>query len=141
MGIITITERDIKASIIVTPAWYRVRIDATNEKTAKSGTSQNHFMEGTVLFDGDTGDTKFAGVPTPKSWLFNEGYIALAVGFLEVCGANVGGKGGRFNLEDAVGKEIDIFIENDLYDGRTVNKINHKYRKPNPNVTAVETTA
>ena len=27
-------------------------------------------------------------------------------------------------------KDIDIFIENGVYEGRTVNKINHKYRLP-----------
>lgn len=126
--IINISERDIKRGIIVDPAWYRVRMENVGEKTAKSGTSQNFPMEGTILFNADNGDTKFAGVPTPAGWLFNEGAIGFAVGFLKSCGANVGEKGGRFDLEDAIGKELDIFIENGTWESRTVNKINHKYR-------------
>lgn len=131
MPIINITPRDILRAKIVTPAWYRVKIEDLGQKTAKSGTSQNYPVEGTIMFNADNGSKEFAGVPTPASWLFNDGAISFAVPFLEACGANVDpSTGGRFDLSDAVGKEIDVFIENDTYEGRTVNKINHKYRKP-----------
>ena len=62
--------------------------------------------------------------------------MGFAVGFLQACGADIGPKGGRFDLGDAVGKEIDVFVENGVYEGRTVNKINHKYRVPNKDVVA-----
>lgn len=137
MPIVTITERDILRGKIVEPAWYRVKVEEVGEKTAKSGMSQNYPVEGTILFNGDNGSVEYAGVPTPNGWLFNEGAMGFAVGFLAACGANVGAKGGRFELADAVGKEIDVFIENGTWEGRTVNKINHKYRKPNPEVVAV----
>lgn len=130
MPIINITERDIKRGTIVEPSWYRVRVDEVGEKTAKSGTSQNFPIEGTILFNADNGSTQYAGTPTPNGWLFNEGAIGFAVPFLKACGAEVGNSGGRFELQDAVGKELDVYIENGTWEGRTVNKINHKYRAP-----------
>lgn len=138
MTMINITEKDVKRGVIVEPAWYRVRIDSVGEKTSKSGTSQNYPIEGTILFNGDSGNTKYAGTPTPNGWLFNDGAIGFAVGFLVACGADEEKikNGGRFNLEDAVGKEIDVWIENGTWDGRTVNKVPHKYRRPKPEVTA-----
>ena len=35
------------------------------------------------------------------------------------------------------GHEIDVFVENDTYQGRLVNRVNHKYRAPKPDVTAM----
>ena len=132
MPMISITQRDILRNKIVTPAWYRVRVDDAGEKTAKSGTSQNYPMEGTILFNADNGSTEFAGVPTPVNWMFNEKAIGFAVDFLKACGAEVSTTGGRFELGDSVGKEIDIFFDNGVYEGKIQNQINHKYRAPKP---------
>ncbi len=129
MPLITITAKDIKRGIIVEPAWYAVRVDSVDDKTSKSGSSQNFVMEGEILYNADTGDTKYSGTPTPQGWLFNEKAISFAIPFLQACGATVDANGGRFELADAVGKVLDIFIENGTWEGRTVNKINHKYRK------------
>lgn len=136
MPMITVTSRDILKGKIVEPAWYRVKIEEVGEKTAKSGLSQFFPCEGTILFNADNGSTEFAGVPTPQGWGFSELAPGFVIGFLKACGANVGDEGGRFELSDAVGKEIDVFIENGQYEGRTVNKINHQYRTPNPDVKA-----
>lgn len=137
MPMINITERDMLRSTIVEPSWYRVRVDSVGEKTAKSGTSQNFPIEGTILFNGDTGDTRFAGVPTPSSWLFNEGAISFAADFIAaITGQPMSKKGGRFMLEDSIGKELDVFIENSTWEGRSQNKINHKYRAPKSDVVA-----
>ena len=136
MPIINITERDLLRGKIVEPSWYRVRIDSVEERTSSKGDSQNYIMEGTILFNADTGDTTYANVPTPPGWNFNEKAIGFTVGFISACGGQIGPKGGRFELADSIGKEIDIFVENDVYEGRTVNKIKHKYRVPNMDVTA-----
>lgn len=126
---IEISERDILRSKIVTPSWYRVRIDSVGQKIAASGTSTNFPLEGTIICDADSGDKSFAGVPTPANWMFNSSAIGLAVGFLEALGVEVK-PGMRLELKHAEGKEVDVFIENGLYQGRTQNVINHKYRKP-----------
>lgn len=132
MPLITISAKDVKRGIIVEPGWYVVEVESVNGKTSNSGTSQNFIMEGSIIKHADTGDTKYAGVPTPQGWLFNEKAISFAIPFLAACGANVGESGGRFELEDSVGKKLEIFIENGVWEGRTVNKINHKYRALSP---------
>jgi hypothetical protein len=50
-------------------------------------------------------------------------------GFLEALGYEVKA-GARFDIAACAGKEIDAFIENNEYEGRISNRINHKYRKP-----------
>ena len=126
---IEISEKDILRSRIVTPAWYRVKIESVGQKMAASGTSTNFPLEGTILYDADNGDKTFAGVPTPANWMFNSSAIGLAVEFLKALGTEVR-PNMRVELKNAEGKEIDIFIENGLYQGRAQNVINHKYRAP-----------
>lgn len=127
MPIIEISEKDILRGKIITPSWYRVKIDSVGQKMAASGTSTNYPVEGTIVQDSDSGDKTFAGCPTPGSWNFNDKAIGFAIPFLESLGVTVT-PGMRVDLKAAEGKEIDVFIENDMYDGRVVNRINHKYR-------------
>lgn len=125
---IEFTEKDILRSKIVTPGWYRVRVVATGEKVAKSGVSVNHMMEGVIIKHADTGATEFAGVPTPANWMFNSQAIGQAVGFVEAVAKQKVTPGMRVNLEDTVGKELDIFFDNGTYNNQIQNQINHKYR-------------
>jgi len=127
MPIITITERDILRGKIVEPAWYRVKIDEVGERTTKSGDSQFYPVEGTILFNADTGDETYKNVPSPAGWGFSEKAMGFVIGFLQACGAEIV-PGKRYDLSQAAGKEIDVYIENGIYEGRTVNRINHKYR-------------
>lgn len=145
MPIIEISEKDFLRGVVVPPAWYRVRIDEVSEAISSNGGSMNYPIEGTILFNGDTGATKFtdsegkernlAGVPTPY-WNLNSKAMGFAIGLLEALGATPE-PGKRVDLNAAKGKEIDLFIENDTYQGRLVNRTNHKYRKPRPDVQAV----
>jgi len=102
-------------------------------KASEKGPSTNYPVEGTILFNGDTGETSQAGIPL--DWNFNSKAIGFAVGFLEAFGVEVKA-GTRFNLKSAEGREVDVFVENDTYQGRVVNRVNHKYRKPRPDVKA-----
>jgi hypothetical protein len=126
MPIITVTDKDILRGKVVTPGWYRVKVDAVGEALASSGKTTNYPVEGTIVKNSDDGSTDFAGVPTPPTWMFNSGYISKAEGFI----VSLGGQwnAGRIDLGAAAGKEIDVFIENELYQGSMVNRINHKYR-------------
>lgn len=145
MPIIEISEKDFLRGVIVEPAWYRVRIDDVAEALSANGNSMNYTVDGTILFNGDTGATKYtnsegkevkiAGVPTPY-WNFNSKALGFAIGFLEALGAQPE-PGKRVELAAAKGKEIDLYIENDTYQGRLVNRTNHKYRKPRADVQAV----
>lgn len=136
MPLITFTPRDMMRGHIVTPAWYRVRIDTVGEAPAKAsekGPSTNYPVEAIILFNGDNGDKTFEGVPL--DWNFNSKAIGFAVGFLAAFGVDVQA-GARFDLKAAEGREIDVYVENDTWQGRLVNRCNHKYRKPKDDVQA-----
>jgi len=133
MPTIEFGDRDILRGKVVEVAWYRMRIESVGEALSKDGGSTNYPIEGTILFNGDTGDTRFAGVPV--DWNFNSKAIGFAVGFLSAFGATVVAHK-RFELGNAAGKEIDVFVENDTWQGRLINRVNHKYRTPKPEVTA-----
>ena len=136
MAFIQFSDRDLLRGKIVEPAWYRVRIESVGEAPAKQsekGPSTNYPVEATILFNGDNGDTTYAGVPV--DWNFNSKAIGFAVGFLAAFGVEVK-SGTRFDLKSAEGREVDVFVENDVYQNRQVNRVNHKYRAPRPEVQA-----
>lgn len=137
MPIVEFSQRDLLRGKVVTPAWYRVLINSVGEAPAKAsekGPSTNYPVEATIKFNGDTGSTEFKDVPV--DWNFNSKAIGFAVGFLQSLGVDVQA-GKRFDLKAAEGMEIDVFVENDTYQNRTVNRVNHKYRPIRPDVTAV----
>lgn len=136
MAMIQFTERDLMRGKIVTPAWYRVKIETVGEAPAKQsekGPSTNYPVEATILFNGDNGDKEFAGVPL--DWNFNSKAIGFAVGFLAAFGVEVK-SGMRFDLKAAEGREVDVYVENDTWQNRLVNRVNHKYRAPREDVQA-----
>lgn len=137
MPIVQFSDRDLLRGKLITPGWYRVRIDSVGEAPAKDqskGPSTNYPVEGTVLFNGDNGSTEFANVPI--DWNFNSKAVGFAVGFLKSFGVEVK-PNTRFDLKSAEGRELDVFIENDTYNNRLVNRVNHKYREPRTDVTPV----
>jgi len=137
MPVISFSERDLMRGKIITPAWYRVKIETIGEAPAKQsekGPSTNYPVEATILFNGDSGDVEYAG--TPLDWNFNSKAIGFAVGFLQSFGVEVKA-GTRFDLKSAEGREVDVFVENDTWQGRLVNRVNHKYRTVRADVTPV----
>lgn len=126
--IIEFSSDDLLRGKIITPGWYRVKIGSVRDALSKAGDSTNYILEGRVLHNADDGSVEFAGVPTPY-WNFNSKAKGFMVGFFQALGQEVK-DGVRFELKHAEGKEIDVFIENDMFEGRLVNRINHKYRQP-----------
>lgn len=132
MPIIEFSKKDILRGVILSPAWYRCKIDETGEKLASKGNSMNYTMSATVIRNADNGDEGKAEKPitgVPLDWNFNSKAIGFMVGFFEALGQEVS-EGKRFDLDAAVGEIIDIYVENDMWEGRTVNRVNHKYRVP-----------
>lgn len=130
MPVISFSDKDLLRGKVITPAWYRVRIDSIGETASKApekGPSTNYPVEATILFNADNGDKEFEGVPL--DWNFNSKAIGFAVGFLKAFGIEVK-SGTRFNLSSAENRELDVFVENDTYQNRLVNRVNHKYREP-----------
>lgn len=126
MPFITFGDRDLLRGKVVEPAWYRVKIESVGEKPSSDGGSTNYPVEATIIRNADNGDTTFTMVPL--DWNFNSKAVGFAVGFLQAFGVEVKA-GVRFDLNAAAGQELDVFVENDVYQGRTVNRVNHKYRK------------
>jgi hypothetical protein len=127
MPFIDFSEKDLLRGKIVEPAWYLVTIDNIGEAPSKDGGSTNWPVEGTIVKNADSGDTAFANVPI--DWNFNSKAKGFAVGFLNAFGVTVNSTQ-RFDLSKAVGKQIEMFIENDTWNGRMKNQVNHKYRTP-----------
>jgi hypothetical protein len=137
MPIVEFSQRDLLRGKTVTPAWYRLKIESVGEAPAKQsekGPSTNYPVEGTILFEGDTGATDFTGVPV--DWNFNSKAVGFAVGFLESLGVKVEA-GKRFDLKAAEGMQLDVYVENDMWQNRLVNRVNHKYRPIRSEVTAI----
>lgn len=129
MALIEITATDLLRDKIVDPAWYRLKINSTGEwAPTKDGQSNNCIIECVVQFDADTGDATFAGVPI--SLMFNDkpGARPFIMGYLRALGVNV--EAGRIDLAAADGADIDAYVENETFEGRVRNRVNHKYRAP-----------
>jgi hypothetical protein len=127
MSILDLTQKDVMRGVPVDPpGWYTVKITNVGEGVpSKAGDSTNISFDGEILKNADSGDTKFAGFPTPN-WMFNSKAPGFAVGLLRACGENV--EVGRVNLKVVEGKTLDVFIKQEEYQGRMVSKVDHQYR-------------
>ena len=123
--LISFTERELLRGKVVPPAWYRMRIESIGEAPSKDQGSTNYPVEGIIEFDAATGDKEHAGVPI--AWNFNSKALGFAVGFFESLGQKVE-PGVRLDLKGAEGKSLDVFVENGEWQGRILNRVNHKYR-------------
>lgn len=124
--IIQFGDRDLLRGKVVTPAWYLVRIEGVGEKNSADGGSTNYPVEGTIIKNADDGTTDFAN--TPLDWNFNSKAIGFAVGYLAAFGLTAE-SGKRYDLSATAGKFVEIFVENDTWQGRVINRVNHKYRQ------------
>lgn len=122
---VSFSSRDLLRGKIITPDWYRVKIESVGEQPSKDGSSTNYPVEATIIRNAETGDETLAGMPI--EWMFNSKAIGFARGFLEALGVSLEADR-NYELSQAAGEEIEIFIENDTWQGRTVNRVNHKYR-------------
>lgn len=121
------TETDLLRSKIVTPAWYRLLLGMVSEWTpTKDGASNNCTIEGVIQFNADNGDTEYAGVPVTLQFNDKPKARGFIEGFLRGLGVDV--EAGRYDLSKAEGQMIDAFVENETFEGRIRNRINHKYR-------------
>jgi hypothetical protein len=124
--IIEFSDRDMNRGKVIDPAWYLVKIENIGEAPSRDGGSTNYPVEGIIIKNADNGDAKFAD--TIIEWNFNSKAIGFAVGFLKALGIDVKA-GARFDLANAIGHNVEVFIENGEWQGRIVNRVNHKYRE------------
>ncbi len=128
MPVIDFSQDDLLRGKLVTPGWYVVELGAFTQKLAKSGESNNYIFEDSkIVKNAETGSEEFAGVPLNILFSGHPKAKGFMVGFFSALGADIK-PGSRLNLENAAGKQIEVFVDNDIYEGRTVNRINHQYR-------------
>ncbi len=125
MPMIELSDRDMNMGKVIEPGWYTILIESVGEAPSKDGGSTNYPVEGKIVKNAETGSEAFKDVTL--MWNFNSKAIGFAVGFLQAFGVDV--KAGRWELNNAVGKYLDVFVENGEYNGRIVNRVNHKYRQ------------
>ena len=125
---VSFSPEDLKRGQVFEPDWYRVHINSIEAATSKDGGSTNYLVKGVVLKNASNGNEKYKDYPTPY-WNFNSKAMGFTQGFFRALGVEIEA-GVRYDLEAMSGKDIDVMIENDTYNGALVNRINHKYRAP-----------
>jgi hypothetical protein len=102
---LNITPQDVKATKLVRPGWYNVRINEVKEELAKDKESTNIVVD--VL--GAEGDAD--GVPI-KNW-FSEKFPQGGISFVKACGGSVSEDQGvdpSFDWERQAGKVVKAHI-------------------------------
>lgn len=126
MPIVSFSADDMKRGTILTPGWYLMDILDVGEGPSKDGGSTNYPVDGRVVKNAETGSEEFKGVPI--TWMFNSKALGFSKGFLMALGVDLEADK-RYDLANAKGMQIEVFVENDTYQGRLVNRVNHNYRK------------
>jgi hypothetical protein len=127
MTFVEFSDSDLLRNKLCDPAWYTLEIGEVGPWTpSKDQQSNNCLIEAVVIRNSDNGTEDFKGVPVTIQ--FNDKVKARGFieGFLKSLGVDV--QPGRYSLKAAQGEQVDAFIENETYEGRTRNRINHKYR-------------
>ncbi len=128
MATISFSDSDRLRNKVVDPAWYTLDIQGHRDwSPTKDGQSNNCHMECVIERNADNGDTEFAGVPIELQFNDKPKAKGFIEGFLRGLGVDIQSNV-RYDLNSAIGKKVEAFVENDTYNGRLVNKVNHKYR-------------
>lgn len=125
--LIEFSDSDLLSSKIVQPGWYKVSIDDVEERASNDGTSTNAWIKGHIICNDDTGNTDDNGVPTPYLWMINSKGAFAAVGLFSSIGMEIKA-GSRANTSALKGKEVVMFIGNELYKGKMQNCVTGQYR-------------
>jgi hypothetical protein len=125
---VSFSDSDMLRNKIVEPAWYVLDIQAHRTWTpTKDGQSNNCHFETVIEKNADSGSTDFSGVPIELQFNDKPKAKGFIEGFLRGLGVDIQ-PNARYDLNAAAGKKIEAFIENDTYNGRLINRCNHKYR-------------
>lgn len=125
MPIVSFNDKELLRGKVIEPGWYVMNIISVGEAPSKDGNSTNFPVEGVIVKNADNGSEAFAG--TPVDWMFNSKAMGFSVGFLQGLGVEVEANK-RYDLAMAAGRQLEVYIENDTYQGRMVNRVPHKYR-------------
>lgn len=131
---ITFSNDDLKKNTVVPPAWYKVHIISATDSASRDGNSINTWLVGEIICSSDTGSTEFAGVPTPKFWMFNSKATFRLLPLLDALGIKPK-KDEKFDTAFLNDKIVDVFIGTEMGKnadkqptGAMVNCITGQYR-------------
>jgi hypothetical protein len=128
MTMVSFSDSDLLRNKVVEPAWYLLDIQEHRTWTpTKDGQSNNCHFECVIEKNADNGSQDFANVPIELQFNDKPKAKGFIEGFLRGLGVDIQSNA-RYDLKMAVGKKIEAFIENDNYNGRLINRCNHKYR-------------
>lgn len=139
MPLVGYTKRELLRDKLVNPAWYLVLIETIGEWTlSKDKGSQNMVVEGTIIKNADDGTTEFKDVPIGGmgSWNFNTKAMGFSLGLVKATAKQLGinpeeiDEKTRIEFKHLEGKLVEVFVDNDQFEGRMKNKVTHKYREP-----------
>lgn len=106
---------DLLRGKIVDPGWYDAKVYDIKEYAAASDGSQNWDIHLRII------DGPFDGVPIKRT--FNEKAPGFAIKYAEAFGFKTDPNGGEIPLMNTNGKNVRIYIKNELYNGRMTNKV------------------
>lgn len=126
--IVSFTDSDLLRNKIVPVSWYRLDLKTVSEwSPTKNGDSNNCVIEAVILKDADTGDDANAGVPVTLQFNDKPKARGFIEGFFRALGVDIQANS-RYDMQSVAGKQVEAFVENEEYEGRIRNRVNHKYR-------------
>jgi len=124
MALFDFTPEDVARGAILQPGWYTLEVKKVEDGIAKSSGNPKVTVTFSCLDGKDHDGNDAVGVPLVTT--FSPGAPGFAIDFCNALGANIGkeGKAGiRIDMESCGGKRLQGFVKNDVYEGKTQNKV------------------
>ena len=118
----TVTREDLLRSKTLDPGWYKATIKKIWQEPSNAGDSTNTWAEFSVV-EGPAQKDNSNPQGTPLRRCFSEKAPGMIVPFLVAMGAKVTENGGTFDVEKGVGRDILVYNENKMYEGRMLNNV------------------
>lgn len=118
------TREDLLKGRAMEPGWYPCECTGHEETLSKEDKSTNWNFK-LIVLDGTTEQQSGKDVGgTPLYRLFNEKGMGFADKFIEVVtGHPPNEEGGEFDPDEAKGKKMLVYVKNETYNGRLVNRV------------------
>jgi len=130
--LVEFSKKDIKRNTILTPAYYKVRVEGHEAKLAAKQDSTNHMVELCVLQNMETGDTEECA-DVPVMAFFNSKAIGMAIPFINAIANSpeeeITEAGQRFDFDAAQGRMAEVLIKPELRDNNMQNSVTNQWRK------------
>ena len=126
MPIINFSKADLTSGEIISPGWYKVEVISLITKPPKTGGDSLNYVPRFRIIDKSkpqyemelqhTFNTQALGRMAPF-------LAALMEKSIKTITEELNGNSLMFNTDDAIGKKLQIYIKNEPYEGRLVNKV------------------